>query len=85
MSWMSRRRNMAGCLLRITFLTAEVTSCSMPQVIRIPTPPALTPLPSSPSDLSPEGWPRGVKARNLTDRTIGVRIVSQLGGGERMV
>ena len=85
MSWTSGRRSMAGCLLRITFLTAEVTSCSMPQVVRIPTPPAHTPLPYSPSDMPPEGWPHGVKARNLTNGTIGVLTVSQLGGGERMV
>ena len=83
MSWTSGRRSMAGCLLCITFLTAEVTSCSKPQVVRIPTPPAHTPL--LPLTCPPRGLAPWSEVRNLTDRTIGVRIVGQLGGGERMV
>ena len=80
---MAKWKEKHGCLLHITFLTAEVTNCSIPQVVRIPTTPAHTPLPSSPSDLPSRGltpWTEGEQPDGQNHR--GAHCESAWGWGE---
>ena len=83
-SWLNGRRNTAASCTSPSWLLRSQTALShrlSGSLLLLLT--HLSPL--LPLTYPPEGWPHGVKVSNLMGRTIGVHIVSQLGGGERMV